>query len=90
MGIALVTIKIMPKSPDVDLEAIQEKAKQIVEEKRGEKPTTKTEPIAFGLNAVILNFSLDESKEIDPIQESLKGIREISSAEVIDFRRAFG
>ena len=80
----------MPKSPDIDLEIIQKKAKQITQETGGEKPTTKTEPIAFGLNAVIINFALDESKSIDDIQDKLKELKEISSAEVIDFRRAFG
>ncbi len=90
MGTALVTIKIMPKSIDVDLEALQKKVKQITQETGGEKPTTKTEPIAFGLNAIILNFALDESKSIDDIQDKLKELSEVSSAEVIDFRRAFG
>lgn len=90
MGTALVTIKIMPESIDVDLEALQEKVKQITQETGGEKPTTKTEPIAFGLNAIILNFALDESKSIDDIQDKLKELPEVSSAEVIDFRRAFG
>ncbi len=90
MGTVLVTIKIMPESVDTDLEAIQEKVKQITKEKGGEKSTTKTEPVAFGLNAIILNFALDESKSIDDIQDKLKELSEISSAEVIDFRRAFG
>jgi len=90
MGTALITIKIMPESPDSDLKSIQEKAKQITEEKGGEKPTTKTEPIAFGLNAVILNFALDESKSIDEIENPLREISGVNSAEVIDFRRAFG
>jgi len=90
MGTALVIIKIMPESPDSDLEKIQERAKQIVEENGGKKPSTKTEPIAFGLNAVLLNFALDESLSIDDIENPLKEIPEVSSAEVVDFRRAFG
>ena len=90
MGTALVTIKIMPESPEADLEAIQEKAKQIVADNGGEKASTKTEPIAFGLNAIILNFALDESKSVDDIENPLKDIENVSSAEVIDFRRAFG
>ena len=90
MGTALVTIKIMPDSPKADLNAIQKKAKQITEKNYGKNPVAKTEPIAFGLNAVILNFALDESKSIDDIQDKLKKIQEVSSAEVIDFRRAFG
>lgn len=90
MGTALVIIKIMPKSPKSDLEKIQEQAKQIVEKNGGKKPLTKTEPIAFGLNAVLLNFALDESLSIDNIENPLRKIKEVSSAEVIDFRRAFG
>ena len=90
MGTALVIIKIMPKSPDSDLEKIQEKAKQIVEEQGGQKPSTKTEPVAFGLNAILLNFSLDESLSIDDIENPLKEIPEVNSAGVVDFRRAFG
>jgi translation elongation factor aEF-1 beta len=90
MGTALVTIKIMPDSPKADLNEIQNKAKQIVEEKGGKKPSTKTEPIAFGLNAIIINFAMDESLSVDSIENPLKKIKEVSSAEVIDFRRAFG
>ena len=90
MGTALITIKIMPKSPQADLEAIQEKAKQVVEEKGGKTPSTKTEPIAFGLNAVILNFSMDESLSQDNFEAPLKEIEQVNSVEVIDFRRAFG
>ena len=90
MGTALVTIKIMPESPEANLDSIQERAKAIVEEKGGEKPSTKIEPVAFGLNAVILNFALDESKQIDPIEEALTAIEQVNSAEVVDFRRAFG
>ena len=80
----------MPESPQVDLEAIQEKAKKIVEEKGGKKPLTKTEPIAFGLNAVILNFAMDESLAVDDFENPLKEIEQVNSAEVVDFRRAFG
>jgi len=90
MGTALVTIKIMPESPEADLEAIQEKAKQIVAENGGEKTSTKTEPVAFGLNAIVINFALDESKSVDDIENPLKNINDVSSAEVTDFRRAFG
>jgi|TARA_B100001971_G_C18097832_1_gene487137 elongation factor 1-beta len=90
MGTALVRIKIMPESPDIDLEEIQEKAKQIVGDNGGEKVSIKTEPVAFGLNAIILTFALDESKSVDDIENPLKNIENVSSAEVIDFRRAFG
>ena len=90
MGTALIIIKIMPESPDSDLDKIQEKAKQIAQKNGGKNPITKTEPIAFGLNAVLLNFALDESLSIDNIEIPLRKIKGVNSAEVIDFRRAFG
>lgn len=90
MGTALITIKMMPTSPDVNLDEIQELAKKVVEDNDGERVNFKTEPIAFGLNAVIVNFSLDESKSIDDIENPLKEIENVSSVSVIDFRRAFG
>jgi translation elongation factor aEF-1 beta len=90
MGTALVIIKIMPESPDSNLEKIQETAKQIVEEKGGKNPNTKTEPIAFGLNAIILNFAMDETLEVDNFENPLKEIEQVNSTEVVDFRRAFG
>jgi translation elongation factor aEF-1 beta len=90
MGTALVTIRIMPSSPKADLNLIQKRAKQIVEEKGGKNSSTKTEPVAFGLNAIIINFAIDESLSVDSIENPLKSIKEVSSAEVIDFRRAFG
>lgn len=90
MGTALVKIKIMPESPEVDLNKIEEEAKKITEKEEGKNPRTEIEPIAFGLNAIILGFALDESKSIDNIQDKIKKIPNVSSAEVIDFRRAFG
>ena len=90
MGTALLKIKIMPESPNVDLDSIEEKAKEVILGMEGKNPATEREPIAFGLNAIILNFALDESKSIDEIQDKLKEIPEVISAEVIDFRRAFG
>ena len=90
MGIALITIKIMPSSPEVNLEEIKNKAKIIIEEKQGKKVRFEEEPVAFGLKAVKAFFDLDESQELEPIEESLKEVKNVSSVQVIDMRRAFG
>lgn len=90
MGTVLIKMKIMPENLKVDLNKIEKQAKQITEKGEGKNPRTEIEPIAFGLNAIILGFALDESKSIDNIQDKLKKIPNVSSAEVIDFRRAFG
>ncbi len=90
MGIALIKIKIMPTSPEVNLEEIKEKAKQLIEENKGENPKFEEEPIAFGLKAVIAYFDIDEATPLEPIEESLEKMENVNSVQVIDIRRAFG
>jgi len=90
MGKALVKIKIMPESPDTPLGVIEDEAKKIVKEIAGTEAKTEKEPIAFGLNAIILQFMIDESIPLDGIEERLRVIPAVSSIDIIDFRRAFG
>ena len=90
MGIVLVKIKIMPTSPDVNLEEIKTKAKLIIEKNEGKQINFAEEPIAFGLKAVIAGFSLDEEFPLDPIEEGFQKIKNVNSVQVVDMRRAFG
>ena len=90
MGTALIKIKIMPEAPDTNLEEIEEKAKKIISEEKGEKTRLEKEPIAFGINAIITTFARDENLDSDNLLKKLQEIPNVSSAEIIDFRRAFG
>ncbi|MEK6859258.1 MAG: elongation factor 1-beta [Nanoarchaeota archaeon] len=90
MGTALVKIKLMPESPDTDLDAIEKKAKKIIDKASTMPARIEKEPIAFGLVALILTFAIDESQSIDETENLLKKIPHVNSAEVIDFRRAIG
>lgn len=90
MGTALVKLKIMPESPDVNLEEIKAKVQKAIGSDIDSEIKFEEEDVAFGLKAVIAGFAIDESKEIDPIQEKVTKIENIKSAEVADFRRAFG
>ncbi|MDD5192702.1 MAG: elongation factor 1-beta [Candidatus Nanoarchaeia archaeon] len=90
MGTALVKIKIMPESPKVNLKEIEKQAVDIAKKNKAQNPKTEIEPIAFGLNAIILQFAIDESESIDNVEIPLRKIKGVSSAEVADFRRAFG
>lgn len=90
MGTALIKIKIMPSSPEIDLNKIQELAEKSIESNKGSKTNFEIQPIAFGLKALIASFSIDESDELEPLENSLRKIKNVSSAEVIDMRRAFG
>ena len=90
MGTALVTLKIMPESPEANLEEIENSAKEKIESNEGNEVKFKEEPIAFGLKAIIINFSLDENKELEVIENEIKDIDQVNSVQVIDMRRAFG
>ncbi len=87
MGTAGIKIKIMPKSPDTDLEEIKQKAKAIVEEKGGKNREYEEEPIAFGLKAVIAFFELSEDIEPEEIEKPFQAIEGVNSTQVIDVRR---
>ena len=90
MGTALLKIKLMPTSPEVNLEEIKEKAKKVVEECQGRNCRFEEEPIAFGLKAVMVFFGIDESQELEPIEKELSKIENVNSVQVVDMRRAFG
>ena len=90
MGTALVKIKIMPTSPEVNREEIKKHAEEIIKKHQGNIGRTEEEPIAFGLVAVLITFSIPESQELEPIEEQLQKIHNVSSTQIIDMRRAFG
>ena len=92
MGTAIVTVKIMPESPEVDLTALEEKVKVMIKDFAGEGDTkTEIEPIAFGLKALKVIFVMDESLgSPDVLSEKVEALEEVNSAEISDVRRAIG
>ena len=92
MGTAIVTLTIMPKTPDVDLTSVETQAKVKIASFAGEGETkTEIEPIAFGLKALKIIFVMDESKgATDPLEEDIQTIEGVQSVEVSDIRRALG
>ncbi|MDP2628412.1 MAG: elongation factor 1-beta [Nanoarchaeota archaeon] len=92
MGITLIRMKIMPTSPDVDLEQIKEKTREIIKKNKGERIVFEEEPVAFGLKAIIVNFEQEESDnaEIEPIESEMNKLLNVNSVETLDMRRAFG
>ena len=86
-GIMGVKIKLMPSSPDADLEKIKQDAKTLVEQGNGLNREYEEEPIAFGLKAVITFFEWPEEKELDEIEEKFKNIENVQSVQIIDLRK---
>jgi len=92
MGVAICTVKIMPTSPDEDLDKIEKEAKVIIDDMTGKAETkTEVEPIAFGLKAVKIIFVMNEDLgSPDPVAEKIAELEEVNSAEITDVRRALG
>ena len=87
MGTAGIKIKIMPDSPNANLDEIQKKAKKLVEKNGGRNREYEIQPIAFGLNAIIVFFEWPEEKELENIEQRLSKIKSVSSVQVIDMRK---
>jgi len=92
MATIVVTIKIMPESPEINLTKIEEQAKVAIAEFAGEgEIKAEQQPVAFGLKQLNLMFVMDEAKgATDPLEEKLRAIEGVNSAETIDVRRAIG
>ena len=91
MANVIITLKIMPESPETDINALKSKAIEIITEEKGEVGKEEIEPVAFGLNAIKLIFVRDEKLGgADTIEERVRELEGVASAEVIDVRRAIG
>ncbi len=93
MAHVLVTLRIMPTSPDIDLSVIETKAKELIAAFTGKSAAIKAEqkPVAFGLNALEIAFVMDEAKgSTEKLEKEIAGLEGVNSAEVIDVRRTIG
>ena len=91
MAKVIITMKVMPESPDIDLEGLQSASEQKISDWGGEVGKVLIEPVAFGLKAVVIMFIMDESKGgTDPLEEQISGITGVQSVQVTDVRRTIG
>ena len=91
MATVIITLKIMPASPDENLSKIEEEAKKLIEKYGGKFHKTEIEPIAFGLNAVKIIFVVDESKgSTDALEEKISSMKSVASVEVVGVTRSLG
>jgi len=92
MAKAIITFKLMPESPDVNLEEVSMKAEEIAR-KAGAigQMQQKIEPIAFGLKAVLILAMYEvEGSDFDGIAEKMATIEGVQSAEVAKMDLALG
>lgn len=92
MGQAVVTFRVMPESPEVDLEALKSFAKEQVESFCDpDELKVNEEDVAFGLKAIVLQFVMDEDEgDTGDLEATISDHDDVKNAETTDVRRAFG
>jgi elongation factor 1-beta len=91
MAQVVITITINPDSPEVDLAKLEQAASREVTAFGGKMYKTEQEPIGFGLKAVKLIFTMDESKgSPDDLEQKISSLPGVASARVTDARRTIG
>ena len=92
MAFVIVTLKVMPTSPETNLEELEVKVKEEIKSFAGDrKMESKIEPVAFGLKSLNVTFLMEESKgSPDPVAEKVSEFESVNSAEITDVSRALG
>ena len=91
MANVIITLKIMPDSPDVNLEKLEEDVQHMIKEFAGDIGKSEKEPVGFGLTALKIIFVMSEDLgSTDDLEEKIKELKDVGNAEVIDVRRAVG
>jgi translation elongation factor aEF-1 beta len=90
---AIVTFEVMPESPESDFEGIKTKAEAIAKEHgaKGEM-ISKIEPLAFGLQKVIIMamYEMNDDMDFDSISGAMAKIEGVSNASVAKMDLAMG
>ncbi|WP_440949735.1 elongation factor 1-beta [Methanosphaerula subterraneus] len=81
MGSVALILKVMPESPDVDLEAL----KAAMRAKVPSIQDIQEEPIGFGLKALkVMAVVSDQGGETDAIEEAISTIEGVERAEIAE------
>jgi len=87
VGINGAKYKLMPESPETDLEKIKVDAQKIVEEFGGTNKEYEIQPVAFGLKSIIVFFFYPDDKDPEQLENKFASIENVNSCELIDMRK---
>lgn len=87
MGRLITRVKIMPADVDVNLDSLVEKVKGNMPDGMQVKRYSK-EPIAFGINALLLDMVMDEdTADTDLLEENLRKVDGVGEVEIVSMSR---
>lgn len=82
MARVVMTLRVMPEDVEVDLDDLLERIKTAIPE-GADLGATETQPVAFGLQALRMNLSRDESMGgTDDIEAAIGAVEGVSQVEV--------
>ncbi len=87
MANVVVTMKILPDSPERNIEELSNKIEETIK-KFGKIYKKSVQPVAFGINAIVLSFIMEEKEGgTDPVEEEVKKTEGIGDVQVTDVTR---
>jgi len=90
MATVIIKVKLMPESPDVDLENLKKSASDSLVKEGANNISFEEVPLAFGLKALVMKMDMPEEKGTDLVEAKLSKVSGVSSITIEDYRRAFG
>jgi elongation factor 1-beta len=87
MGDVAATMKVMPQSPDVDLDALKERLAESLPE-GAEIRGSDTDDVAFGLVALLLSVVVpDDAGGTDAVEDAFAAVEGVESVSVEEVGR---
>ena len=85
MGTVALTFRIMPESPETDLNKVKAEIKNVVSKHGGmELKSVEEKPIAFGLRSLQLLITMPDSQGTGKLEEEIADIDGVASVEAGD------
>jgi elongation factor 1-beta len=87
MARLVARIRILPAEAESNLESVTELIKKSIPQGM-EMKSSSMEPIAFGLEAIVGDFLLDDAEgQMDKLEESIKSVQGVGEIEVTNISR---
>lgn len=91
MANVIIKLKVLPKLVETDFDKLIKDCTKLIDAFGGKVHKTEKEPIAFGMQALIIIFIMDEQiGATDKLEAQITDLEAVSSVDVADVRRAFG
>ena len=86
----VISYKILPTGTEVDFKELQEQVEKALPLRAKIYANCQTEPIAFGLNALIVHIQIPEEETgiLDEVERNLEKIPTVSQIQTLMVRRA--